>query len=102
MPGLFEALDNFKNTIEKKHTVTIEGETVEVTLEQKLELLKTGTDVWTIQKNNTGTMLIRKPIVDKEQQQTELVSADPGIKFYEHNPFWPMEHGIGGYKWQIK
>ena len=102
MPGFFEALGNFKNTIEKKHTVTIAGETVEVTLGQKLQILNTGTDVWTIQKNVTATILIRKPIVAKEQQQIELVPAEMGTKFYENNPFWPMEQGSGGYQWQIK
>jgi hypothetical protein len=42
MPGFFEALDNFKNKKPKKHFVTVEGQTVEVSLEKKLEIQKTG------------------------------------------------------------
>ena len=102
MPGFFEALDNFKNKETKKHTVVIQGESVEVSLEQKLEIQQLGENAWMLQKGPTGMMVCRKPIVPKEQRQTELTQAENGITFYEHNPFWPMGTGNKGYTWQIK
>jgi hypothetical protein len=102
MPGFFEALDNFKHKEPKKHFVTVEGQTVEVSLEKKLEIMKTGIDQWTIQKTSNGIVFVKKPIVPKEQKQTELTQAEKGITFYEHNPFWPTGTNSKGYTWQIK
>ena len=39
MPGFFEALENFKPK-KKVHTVTIQGQSIVVTLEKKLEVMK--------------------------------------------------------------
>ena len=102
MPGFFEALDNFKNKETKKHFVTVEGQTVEVSLEKKLEIMKAGISAWTIQKVSDGIVFVKKPVIPKEQRQTELTQAENGITFYEHNPFWPMGTGNKGYTWQIK
>ena len=102
MPGFFEALDNFKHKEPKKHFVTVEGKTVEVSLEKKLEIMKSGIGAWTIQKVSDGIVFVKKPVVPKEQRQTELTQAENGITFYEHNPFWPMGTGNKGYTWQIK
>jgi hypothetical protein len=102
MPGFFEALDNFKNKETKKHFVTVEGQTVEVSLEKKLEIMKAGIGAWTIQKVSDGIVFVKKPVIPKEQRQTELTQAENGITFYEHNPFWPMGTGNKGYTWQIK
>ena len=102
MPGFFEALENFKNKKPKKHFVTVEGQTVEVSLEKKLEITKAGIDAWTIQKVSDGIVFVKKPIVPTEQKQTELTQAEKGITFYEHNPFWPMDTDSKGYIWQIK
>ena len=38
MPGFFEALEKFKDKKTKKHFVSVDGETIEVSLEQKLEV----------------------------------------------------------------
>jgi hypothetical protein len=102
MPGFFEALDNFKNKETKKYTVVIQGESVEVSLEQKLEIQQSGEDVWMLQKGPAGMMVCRKPIVPKEQRQTELIQTENGNIFYEHNPFWPIGTDSRGYTWQIK
>jgi hypothetical protein len=102
MPGFFEALDNFKNKEVKKHTVMIQGESVEVSLEQKLEIQQSGENAWMLQKGPTGMIVCRKPIIPKEQRQTELTQAEKGMTFYEHNPFWPMGTDNKGYTWQIK
>ena len=102
MPGFFEALDNFKNKEPKKHFVTVEGQTIEVSLEKKLEIQKAGIGAWTIQKVSDGIVFVKKPIIPKEQKQTELIQAENGITFYENNPFWPTEKKNKGYTWQIK
>ena len=102
MPGFFEALDNFKNKETKKHTVVIQGESVEVSLEQKLEIQQSVENAWMLQKGPTGMMICRKPNVPKEQRQTELTQTENGIIFYKHNPFWPMGTDSKGYTWQIK
>ena len=102
MPGLFEALDNFKNKETKKHTVVIQGESVEVSLEQKLEIQQSGENAWMLQKGPTGMIVCCKPIIPKEQKQTELTQAEKGMTFYEHNPFWPKGTDNKGYTWQIK
>ena len=38
MPGFFDALEKFKGKPHKKHFVDIDGQHIEVTLEQKLEI----------------------------------------------------------------
>ena len=38
MPGFFDALRNFKPTPPKKHYVTIDGNKIEVSLQQCLEI----------------------------------------------------------------
>ena len=43
MPGFFEAFDSSKPVV-KKHTVTIQGNEVEVSLGKKLEIMRAGED----------------------------------------------------------
>ena len=50
MPGFFEALENFKPTEKKPHTVTIEGLSIVVSLERKLEIMQAGEDAYTWKK----------------------------------------------------
>ena len=102
MPGFFEALENFKHKETKKYFVNVEGQTVEVSLEKKLEIMKAGIDQWTIQKTSNGIVFVKKTVIPKEQRQAELVSAEKGTTFYKHNPFWPIGKDSKGYTWQIK
>ena len=102
MPGFFEALENFKHKETKKYFVTVEGQTVEVSLEKKLEIMKAGADKWTLQKTSNGIVFVKKPIIPKEQKQTELIQSENGTTFYEHNPFWPVGKDSKGFTWQIK
>ena len=57
MPGFFEALENSK-PIEKVHTVTIQGQSVVVTLEKKLEVMRHGEDAYMWK---TATEFVLKP-----------------------------------------
>ena len=103
MPGFFEALDKFdKNRKPNKHFVSIDGLNIETTLEQKLQIQKTGEDAWMCQKGPNGIILCKKPIVPVEQKQTQLVKHTKGYKFYNKNPFWVEKVDDNGYVWKIK
>ena len=98
MPGFFEALENFKPTPPKKHYVTIDGNKIEVSLQQCLEIQRVGAENYEYKNNE----IVRKVIVPKEQQQTILVKADKGYNFYDKDPFWVEKIGEAGYLWKIK
>ena len=100
MPGFFEALDNFKNKSVKKHFVTIDEQQIEVSLLQKLDILKSGEENYFCQKGPNGEIICKRPVVPKEQQQTQLESSQDGYKFYENNPFWLSNEGTKTYKWK--
>ena len=103
MPGFFEALDKFdKNRKPNKHFVTIDGLNIETTLEQKLQIQRTGEHAWMCQKGPNGIILCKKPIVPAEQKQTQLVKGTTGYKFYNKNPFWVEKVDDNGYVWKIK
>ena len=98
MPGFFEALENFKPK-KKVHIVTIQGQSIVVTLEKKLEVMKHGEDayVW-----KTPIEFVRKKRIPAEQRQPLMHKADKGVKFYKKNPFWVKNIDKEGYIWQIK
>ena len=56
MPGFFEAINNLPPVKEKVHTVTIQGQSLVVTLEKKLEVMKHGEDAY-MWKSPTEIML---------------------------------------------
>ena len=98
MPGFFEALENFKSIPPKKHYVTIEGNKIEVSLQQCLEIQQVGVENYEYKNKE----IVRKAIVPKEQQQTILVKADKGYNFYDKDPFWVKEIGEAGHQWKVK
>ena len=102
MPGFFEALEKFKDKAEKKHFVTIEGQSLQVDLSKKLEIQRVGESNYFCQKGPNGAIICRKPNMPPEQRQPQLVESSDGIKFYENNPFWPTTEGDKTFKWQIK
>ena len=95
MPGFFEALEKFKDKKTKKHFVS-------VSLEQKLEVQRVGETEYFCKKGPNGSVICKKPIVPKEQQQTSLVKAEEGIQLFENNPYWPEGTGKKGYTWRKK
>ncbi len=99
MPGFFDALKDFKPTPKKVHTVTIEGQSVVVTLEKKLEVIKHGEDAY---EWKTNTEFVRKKRIPVEQRQPLMYKADKGVNFYKKNPFWVKNIDKEGYIWQIK
>ena len=97
MPGFFEALDKLK-TVEKKHEVTIQGKTLSVSLEKKIEIIRAGEDKYMIKDGQ----IERKPKTKTKRTFPVLKSNRPGYVFYEGNPFWVARHGEEGYEWQIE
>ena len=88
MPGIFEALKNYEPCV-KKHTVNIQGKKIEVTLEKKLEILKTGEERYILK----GDTIVLKP-VSKAQRRF------PVIKNLEQDPYWIVSDE--GLIWQIE
>ena len=98
MPGFFEALENFKPTEKKPHVVTIEGQSIVVSLERKLEIMQAGEDAY-MWKNGE---VVKKKRIPVEQRQPLMHKADKGYTFYKKNPFWVKNIDKEGYIWQIK
>ena len=98
MPGFFDALKDFKPTPPKKHYVTIEGNKIEVSLQQLLDIQKVGVENYEYKNKE----IVRKVIVPNEQKQTALKKAGKGYQFYNKDPFWVKGIGESGYTWQIK
>jgi len=80
MPGFFEAAANFKQTI-TKHEVTVEGKTVEVSRDNKIEMIKRGVENYYFKTD--GTLALR------ERKNTRYYY--PEIETFTGNPYWPEE-----------
>ena len=102
MPGFFDALEKFKGKADKKHFVDIDGQNIEVTLKQKLEIQQSGEDNYFCQKGPNGIIVCKKPLVPREQKQKQLKRSEEGIELLDKNPFWPTQQGKRGYKWETK
>ena len=77
MSSIFEALGNFQNKKkDKKHFAKIEGKDIEVTLEQKLNIIKS--------------------------KYKKLLDAEKGYHFHDDDIHWPKAIGKGGKSWQIE
>jgi len=98
MPGFFEALENFKPKEKKPHVVTIEGQSIVVSLERKLEIMQAGEDAYTWKKGE----VVKKKRIPAEQRQPLMHKTDKGYTFYKKNPFWVKNIDKEGYIWQIK
>ena len=98
MPGFFDALENFKSKERKPHVVTIQGQSIVVSLERKLEIMQVGEDAYTWKNGE----VVKKKRIPAEQQQPLMHKADKGYTFYKKNPFWVKNIDKEGYKWQIK
>ena len=97
MPGFFEALENIKKPKEKVHTVTIQGKSVVVTLEKKLEVMAKGEDAY-IWKTETEFVLKPPPKV-LPQYKTLKKTEEKGYEFFDNDPFYPTGVVEGGFRW---
>jgi hypothetical protein len=80
MPGFFEAAKNFKQVV-KKYTVTLQGQTIEVTLDKKLEMNKNGIENYYLKTDGTLSM--------REKKNTRY--RYPEIEKFMGDPYWPKE-----------
>ena len=98
MPGFFDALKDFKPTPKKIHTVTIEGQSLVVSLERYLEITRAGEENYTWKNGE----VVKKKRIPAEQRQPTLHSAEVGYHFYNGDPFWVEKHNRGGFEWRIE
>ena len=98
MPGFFEAINNLEPPKEKVHTVTIQGQTIVVTLEEKLEVMRNGEDAY---KWKSPTEFVLKPRPKTTIQYPQLKKANKGYNFYDSDPFYPKDIVEGGFAWQV-
>ena len=80
MQELFRALDIQKNNKVKKHFVKIQGMEVEVSLEEKLEIIRNGESNYILE----GMTPVKvEPIID--------MNVFPEIEDLKSDPYWPRE-----------
>jgi hypothetical protein len=82
MPGFFEAAKNFRQT-ESKHTVTIQGQTVEVSQEEKIEIVRNGENNYVLQDGRPCLIVVKR----EKYRHAE-------IEKFTSDPFWPTEEFV--------
>lgn len=97
MSELLKALQGLPPVPKKVHTVTIQGQSLVVTLEKKLEVMRNGEDAYTW-KSPTEIML--KPRKKIEVTYPQLKKSEKGYNFHNNDPFYPKDIVEGGYTWQ--
>jgi len=97
MPGFFEAFDSSKPVV-KKHTVTIQGNEVEVSLGKKLEIMRAGEDKYILK----GNEIVVKPMSKNKRQFPTLKKDKMGCHFHKGDPFWVERIAEEGYTWKTE
>jgi hypothetical protein len=98
MDPLLKALADMPPQEKKRHMVTIDGQQIEVSLQKKLEIMRSGEYAFIIKNGN----IVPKPKKRTKVQCKILVKADVGGHFYESDPYWIESVAEKGYQWQIK
>jgi hypothetical protein len=88
MPGFFEAIGKIQPRV-KKYWVTIQGRSIEVSLEKKLEILRAGEDRYMLD----GETVKLKPV-------TKTKRRFPVLKDLDRDPYWIDTEER--YTWQIE
>ncbi len=99
MSEIFKALQGRKPIPKKVHTVTIQGQSLVVTLEKKLEVMHHGEDAY-MWKSPTEIML--KPKTKPKTQYPILKKAKKGYVFQDGDIHWPNAVVEGGEAWLIE
>ena len=99
MSELLKALQGRKSKPKKVHTVTIQGQSLVVSLEKKLEVMKHGEDAY-MWKSATEIML--KPRPKSKTQYPILKKATKGYVFQDGDIHWPNAVVEGGEAWLIE
>ena len=83
----------------KVHVVTVQGQSLVVSLEKKLEVMKHGEDAYMWK---SPTEIVLKPRPKKKAQYPTLEKAERGIVFEQNDIHWPTTVAEGGEIWKIK
>tara|TARA_B110000196_G_C20780570_1_gene490853 strand:+ start:181 stop:489 length:309 start_codon:yes stop_codon:yes gene_type:complete len=100
MPGFFDAIKKIKPG-KKVYTVTIQGQSIVVSLEKKLEVQRTGEDAYTW-KTPTEFVLKQKKTTNRRLPVLKREILELGYEFYNNDPYWVESIVEKGYAWQIE
>lgn len=98
MSAIFDALEKFPKRGKKKHFVRINGLDIEVTLQEKLEVIKQGEDRYMIEDGK----LVLKPVPKIKSKFKKLVTSEKGYYFLDGDIHWPEKVAEGGKTWQTE
>ena len=98
MSAIIEALKGLPEPKIKKHFVKIDGNDIEVTLEQKLEVIKHGEERFMLDQGK----LVFKPEPRIKSKWKKLVASEKGYHFLDDDIHWPEKVAEGGKTWQIE
>ena len=96
MSELLKAFQNLPPVPKKKHFVTIQGKTVEVSLQKSLEVLRHGADAYIWQ----GNEFVLKPKPKTKTTYRTLQKDTRGYDFLDGDIHWPNKIIDGGVTWQ--
>ena len=99
MPGFFEAFAKLPPQKKKVHTVTIQGQSIVVTLQKKLEVMRHGEHAY---KWKSATEFMLKPKPKPMTVYPVLRKSDKGYSFLMDDIHWPDKIQAGGVTWQIE
>ena len=98
MDELLKAINSMPAPKKKIHTVTIQGKTIEVSLQQSLDVLRHGIDAFLLKDGK----LQMKPREKKHLKSSVLKKDKRGCHFYDGDPFWIEKIDNEGFTWQIE
>jgi hypothetical protein len=98
MPGFFEAWNRKSPPKGKTHTVMIQGQEKQVSLKQKLEILKNGEVNYMIKDNK----IVVKPTPKAKSVYPILMTVQKGYHFLDGDIHWPNKMDDGGQAWLIE
>lgn len=99
MEEFFKAIRNLKDIPTKKHTVVVDGRTVEVDLETKKKVIQNGEQAYEWKDGK----IVLKPKPTKPKVSYRTLKRDKyGYEFYDSDPHWPGQVVEGGYTWQTE
>ena len=96
MLELLKALQDLPLVPEKKHFVTIQGKTVQVSLKKSLEVIQHGADAYIWQGND----FVLKPKPKYKTTYRTLQKDTRGYDFLDGDIHWPNKIIDGGVTWQ--
>ena len=98
MPGFFESLNQLPKPAVKKHVVKVQGKSVEVSLQKKIEIMTAGEEKYHLKQGE----VVLKPIPKTNRNFAGLRKDEHGYVFYGMDPYWVQGIDEEGFTWQIE